>query len=488
VLFKPKLKSLKSHKIPKWFHDAKFGIFIHWGLYSIPAFAPIGSGNFLEIINKEGFKGHFKNNPYAEWYLNTMKIQDSPTQKYHNEKYGESFSYDNFAPIFNNEVNNWNPDKMAEFFKLIGAKYVVLVTKHHDGFCLWPPENKNPIKKNWHTKRDIVGELTNAVISRGMKMGLYYSGALDWSFNPDKAIKDVVDFLTNPPLSKIYLEYATYQWYELINKYEPAILWNDIGYNTPQKVVNELFAYYYNKIEEGLVNDRWVKGIKSGKWLIKTWLMRKMISYIAKKLITTGKFNVNPPHYDYITPEYTTFTQIPKDKWESTRGIGNSFGYNQFETSADYLSTKELVHLLIDIVSKNGNLLLNIGPKADGSIPEIQKERLLGLGEWLKINGNAIYETRPWIIQEMVIDDEIDIRFTVKDDMLFAILFERPTNQYFTIKKLKAVKNTEISILGYTKKLEWSQKDQNLIIEFPSDLGESPAYSIMMKPKPLIIK
>ena len=134
--FEPIKSSIRKHKLPDWFNDAKFGIFIHWGLFSVPAFAA------KELIfgeaAKVGEEYYFKNNPYAEWYLNTLRITGSPTQDYHAREYGKDFSYDNFVPIFNDELEKWDPLEWAELFKSAGARYVVLVTKHHDGFLLWP--------------------------------------------------------------------------------------------------------------------------------------------------------------------------------------------------------------------------------------------------------------------------------------------------------------------------------------------------------------
>ncbi|MFX1457490.1 MAG: alpha-L-fucosidase, partial [Promethearchaeota archaeon] len=177
--FEATQESIKKHEVPEWFHDAKFGIFIHWSLSSVPAFAITG----IDLVDsmKKGIEEHFKNNPYAEWYLNSLRISGSPTQIYHEKTYGTDFSYSDFVPIFNEEIKKWDPDEMAELFNKAGAKYVVLVTKHHDGFLLWPSDYSNPKKENYHASRDIVGELTAAVKKRGMKMGFYYSGALDWS-------------------------------------------------------------------------------------------------------------------------------------------------------------------------------------------------------------------------------------------------------------------------------------------------------------------
>lgn len=449
--YEPNKESISTHEMPKWFSDAKLGIFIHWGLYSVPAFALTG----MDLIESEerGVEEHFEDNPYAEWYLNTLRIPGSPTQKYHRETYGEDFNYDDFVPIFNEELKKWNPNKMAETFKQAGAKYVVLVTKHHDGFLLWPSEYPNPNKENYCASRDIVGELSEAVRKEGMKMGHYYSGVLDWSFTPEP-ITTARSFLRGST-SPEYIEYANNHWYELIDKYETMILWNDIGY--PPTDIYEIFAYFYNKRPDGLINDRW-----------------RIYSSSTIKRIPS----------DFITPEYRLYKRIKKQKWETCRGIGNSFGYNKFETEKDYLSSEELIRMFVDIVSKNGNLLLNVGPMADGTIPEPQEKCLLGLGKWLEVNGEAIFGTRPWIRAESETTSEIKVRYTQKEDALYAIILAKPEENKITIKSLTASENTTIQLLGTEGSLEWTQQDDNLTIKVPEKPKEFPAYAFKITPKP----
>ena len=453
--YTPDKKSIRKHEVPDWFHDAKLGIFIHWGLYSVPAFASIGL-KYPESMSEVGIDEYLKRNPYAEWYLNTLRISGSPTQRYHYETYGENFSYDDFIPMFNEAIEKWNPEEWADLFKKVGAKYVVLVSKHHDGFLLWPSKNPNPYKKNYMASRDIVGELTKAVKNKGMKMAFYYSGVLDWSFNPDP-IKDALGFLTNGLSTPEYIEYANNHWYELIDRYGPLILWNDIGY-PPNTNVYEIFSYFYNKIPEGLINDRWVQTSENGKRIT--------------------------PYYDYKTPEYITYRTIKKKKWETTRGIGNSFSYNKFEREEDYLTPEELVCMFIDIVSKNGNLLLNVGPMADGTIPDIQKKCLLELGKWLEVNGEAIYGTRPWSDAEGQTLENIDVRFTQNQEALFVHLLDKPKGSEITIKSLTIADNSTIQLLGYNEYLTWKQEENNLMISVLENVEDSPAFVLKITPKP----
>jgi alpha-L-fucosidase len=443
----PEKISLKEHKVPEWFHDAKLGIFIHWGLFSVPAFA--AEKLTLGESQKRGVDVHMKNNPYAEWYLNSLRIDGSPTQKYHKETYGEDFSYDGFAPIFNEEIKKWNPDEMVDLFKKAGAKYVVLVTKHHDGFLLWPSKYSNPKKEGYIASRDIVGELTEAVKKKGLKMGFYYSGALDWSWNPNPIVNGE-SWRTNGPSEIEYTEYANNHWYELINKYDPIILWNDIGY-PPNTNVYEIFAYFYNKHPDGVINDRWIQWHKS-------------------------KFkHPKVRHRDFSTPEYRIMPEITKLKWESTRGIGYSFGYNKMETEKDSLKPDELIRMLIDIVSKNGNLLLNLGPMADGTIPEVQKKAVIGLGKWLEINGEAIYGTRPWERAEGKALDDIDLRFTKKNEVLYIHILDKPKGNNLTILSLTLTESKKIQLLGNDGNLTWEQVDDNVKVFLPEDLFDSAA-------------
>ena len=449
--FEPIKISLRKHQVPDWFQDAKFGIFIHWGLYSVPAFA-VKELSFTESP-EVGEEYYFKNNPYAEWYLNTLRIPGSPTQEYHYKQYGEDFSYDDFAPIFNKELEKWNPQEWAKLFKNAGAKYVVLVTKHHDGFLLWPSKYTNPKREKYVASRNIVNELTNSIKSEGMKMGFYYSTSFDWTFNLepiDARASDMTNGITTPE----YTEYVKNHWYELIDDYEPSILWSDIG-APPLLDLFELFAYYYNKYPDGVINDRWDKIFhKDGK----VYKMRRTF------------------FYDYTTPEYKSYNVIKKKKWESNRGIGNSYGYNKMEKEGDYLTSKGLIRMLVDIVSKNGNLLLNVGPMPDGTIPELQKEALLGIGQWLEINGEGIYGTRPWERAEGNTLDNLEIRFTHKNESLYIHLLNNPIGKMLKILALNIPQNSQIKLLGNKDQLIWQQDQEDLIIKVPENLIESPVY------------
>src|ERR1700722_5093512 len=380
VHYEPTLESLNSHPLPQWYADAKLGIFVHWGLYSVPGWAPLShpEHDFRNI-------DYIKNNPYAEWYYNVMRIDGSPTQAYHREHYGAGYNYYNFAPSFDQQSMKWKPEQWASIFHDAGARYVVLTSKHHEGFTLWPSSIPNPTlpKDRQHATRDIVGELTTAVTNHGMRMGLYYSGGYDWTFVPGP-IRVQADYQAVKPQSEAYGKYAEAQILELIARYHPAVLWNDIDWPKSGHPL-QIMADYYNTVPDGVIDDRF--GVK---------------------------------HADFTSPEYKKVDEIQTTKGEECRGLGRSFGYNRAEGEAETIAPDELIYLLTDIVSKNGNLLLDVGPKADGTIPPVQMERLRALGAWLQQNGEAIYDTRPWKRATGKSAEGIDVRFTQKSGNLYA--------------------------------------------------------------------
>jgi alpha-L-fucosidase len=177
MLFEPTNTSLSTRPRPSWYDNAKLGIFIHWGLYSVPAFAQGTNIPLEEALVQDGGRTWFANNPYAEWYYNSLKIEGSSTQAHHIQTYGEDFSYWDFLPLFNEAIEQWNPDEMADLFAQTGARYVVLTTKHHEGFLLWHSQTPNPFLDHYYARRDLVGELTKAVRDRALRMGVYYSSA-----------------------------------------------------------------------------------------------------------------------------------------------------------------------------------------------------------------------------------------------------------------------------------------------------------------------
>lgn len=452
--YEPTNASISKHQLPEWYQDAKLGIFIHWGLYSVPGWAKGTDMPLEETLAKDGGLTWFSNNPYAEWYLNSLKIEGSSTEQYHQQTYGKDFSYYDFVPKFNEEVSRWNPDAMAKLFADVGAGYVVLTTKHHDGFLLWPSEEENPFKENYYASRDIVGELTEAVRDNGMRMGLYYSSGLDWTFN-DHTIKTFQDLFMAVPQDEKYVQYIDTHWRELIDRYEPSVLWADIGSPQAYDPVT-LIADYYNEIPTGVVNNR------------------------HKMQITADGFG-SPIHHDFLTPEYQVLDSISDKKWETCRGIGLSFGYNRMEDVAEFLSVEELIESFVDIVSKNGNLLLNVGPKADGTIPEGQRVRLEGLGSWLQTNGEAIFGTRPWKIASATTNGGERVRFTQKGNQLYVILLDTPERGTVEINGLPLGKTGKVRSLASGKKITSNSKDGTLTFFFSESESEAHAFKVKLK-------
>jgi len=470
-MFDPTLTSVRSHQIPDWFHDAKLGIFVHWGLYSVPAWAPVTGELGAVVAESGGWLNWFSNNPYAEWYQNSLAVGASvgkgATYEHHVKTYGKDFKYEDFAPMFNDAAKNFDAGKLADIIKRSGARYSVLTTKHHEGFLLWPSAIKNPHKRDWNLKHDVVGALTEAVRARDMKMGLYYSGGLDWTFNTH-VIKDIADLFMGVPQSQEYVDYADAHWRELVDRYKPSVMWNDIGY--PRKAnLPQLFADYYNAVPEGVINDRFIQAPE----IDPKELMAKMAS-------GEGALPA-PDHFDYRSPEYTNVPDITPHKWESCRGIGFSFGYNQNDSDKSLLSVEELIRSFVDMVSKNGNLLLNIGPRADGSVPENQVQRLEGLGDWLAVNGEAIYGTRPWQRAEGKAQSgtqEIGVRFTRKGDALYATLLDTPQQRELTLANVPMHDGATLNLLGYAAPLAATQNGDHINVTLPSSISPAPAHTI----------
>jgi alpha-L-fucosidase len=440
--FQPTWDSLEKHSIPEWFQDAKFGIFIHWGLYSVPAWAP-PTGE----LGKVDWNKWFVENPYAEWYLNSLRIAGSPTYQHHVATYGKDFDYYQFADAFNKGTQGWQPDQWASLFQKTGARYVVLTSKHHDGFRLWPSSVQNPHAngRNLSAKRDIAGDLASAVRASGMKMGLYYSGGLDWTFTREP-IRNREDLMARVPQSQEYATYADAHWRELIERYQPSVMWNDISYPKAGRIP-QIFAQYYDTVQDGVINDRF-----------------------------------SAPFADYTTPEYAKYDKITEKKWESCRGLGFSFGYNQVEGPEQVIAPDKLVALLVDIVSKNGNLLLNIGPKSNGTISEIQLDRLHKLGGWLQVNGEAIFGSRPWVQASSTAPDGADVRFTRKGDSLYVVFLNRPNRNALIVPSVHAPDGTAVQILGMMSKPSISQRDKDLVIKVQEPLPES--YALVAKVTP----
>ena len=333
--------------LPHWFGDAGLGILVHWGPSSVPGWAPLAGP---ATDGEPGLSDEWwVTNPYAEWYENSIAIAGSPSAEHHRAAWGDA-PYERFGADFARESAAWRADEWADAFAGAGARYVVITTKHHDGYLLWPSAHPNPHRAGWQVERDLVGDLAVAVRARGMRFGTYYSGGLDWTFGglPIRGLRDMIAAI---PRDDAYVRYVDAHWAEIIDRYEPDILWNDIAH-PPGGDYNRLFAEYYERVPDGVVNDRF--------------------DFLGTRAGTA--------HCDFLTPEYSTLDATSPKKWETVRGIAHSFGFNRAETDADLPSGDEVVGMLAAAVAAGGTLLLGVGPRADGSIPEIQLGRLAFLG------------------------------------------------------------------------------------------------------------
>jgi alpha-L-fucosidase len=448
-----------TRPLPSWYDDAKLGIMIHWGVWSVPAWAettldpenvadPDHPDYLLAPGGIEKFVGH---NPYSEWYENSLAIDGTATQAFHRETYGADFPYTGFQPLFEEESQAWQPEEWARLFAQARARYVVLVTKHHDGYTLWPSAVENAGRPSWNSPRDVVGELATSVRDRCLRIGVYYSGGIDWSFQAPP-LATALDFLQSVPPAPEYARYVDDHWRELIARYRPSILWNDI--TSPEATDEQaLFTDYYAAIPDGVVNDRW---------------------------------SLDPtaiPH-DFRTVEYDVRDEISPDKWETVRGIGKTFGFNRNEPAEDYGTPEKYLHLLIDVVSKNGNLLLNVGPTADGTIPEPQVVVLRALGAWLDRNGEAIFGTRPWLRFGGTTAEGDPVRFTQKGDgrTVYAMVLGTPASRTITLGEFAATP-ARIRLVGSGESLAWERFGGEVRIQLGA-LPDEAAHAIAIELDP----
>ena len=428
--YQPTWESLDARPTPQWFTDAKFGVFICWGLYSVPAYSPPGS--------------------YSEWYQYWLQQNSfkGKVREFHERTYGKDFAFKDFAPQFKAEL--WDPNAWADLLHRAGAKYMVFTTKHHSGYTMWPSKeaeqtygiNYNPMKVG--PKRDIVGELCTAVRAKGIKAGLYYS-LYEW-YHP----------LYKTDTARFVSEHMFPQFKDLVTRYQPDIIWSDGEWERPWETWRspELLAWLFNHApneKDLVINDRWGKGVRH-------------------------------KHGSFYTTEYGSGMDDDSHPWEENRGMGHSYGYNRAETLADYRTAEELILMLADVVSRGGNLCLDIGPRADGTIPVVMQERLLQIGDWLKINGEAIYGTGMWktacqwssgkvpelkrgeymskfkILEQTVSPPpgqaRKEVLFTQKTDNVYAITPKWPGSTLI-LKDLPTSRNTEVTLLETGQVLKW---------------------------------
>lgn len=458
--------SLSAYRVPEWYKNAKFGIFIHWGIYSVPAF-----GN--------------------EWYSRNMYIQGSPEFEHHRKTYGEQkdFGYKDFIPMFRAE--KFDPKEWAELFKKAGAQYVVPVAEHHDGFQMYDSEISKWNAANMGPKRNVLGELSAEFNRQGMVNGASTHRIEHWFFMghgkefesditdaeqegdfywPAMTERDHYDLFSEPAPTVDFLEDWMIRTCELIDRYRIKVLYFDwwIQHQSAKPYLQKIAAYYYNRAAEW--GEEVVICYKHDAFMFGTALVD----------IERGQFAQIQPFY------WQTDTAIAKNSWCYTE-------------NNDFKKAKDILCDLVDIVSKNGNLLLNVGPKADGTISDEDRAVLLEIGDWMEKNGEAVYGTRPWRIaaegptevaegqftdgKDKVFTAE-DFRFTVKGDSLYAICLHYPEDGKVTIKALGEqdashlpkfhgiIKSVEV--LGFEEQPDWKRDGEGLHIETKAVSSDKP--------------
>jgi len=438
----PTWESIRANfKDPEWFRDAKFGIMMHWGVYSVPAHG-------------------------SEWYERYMYGGNAGIVQWHTEHFGPpaKFGYKDFFPMFT--AAKWDPDAWAELFKAAGAKYVIASGEHHDGFSNWASDINKFNAKNFGPKRDLVGDLTAAVRKVGLKTGVanHSNNHFNWvtpmpgtdQFDPQWADFYSVADRSDTAHIKFFETWVTKNL-ELIDKYQPDMLWFDMNGGDrswdPLKV--RLAAYYYNR---------------AAKWGKQVTISAKGESFLAGMVMDYERQGRAPK-------------QLTDFVWQPDDPIADKFGYVEVTNESGQLvglplkSPAGLVHNLILNVSRNGNLLLNISPKADGTIPNDQQQVLLAIGQWLGVNGDAIYGTRPWKMSE-----EDRVHFTTKGQTLYAISLAWPTNDLIIPAlgqgRLLDGKIEKVELLGHNGALDFTQDADGLKVKFPSEKPCDFAYAL----------
>jgi alpha-L-fucosidase len=440
-------ESLRGYTVPDWYQDGKFGIFIHWGVYAVPAF-----GN--------------------EWYPRNMYRQGTREFEHHRATFGPhaEFGYKEFVPRFTAE--QFDPAAWADLFRRAGARFVVPVAEHHDGFALYDCQFTEWNAVRMGPRRNVVGLLAAAVRKQGMLFGVSSHRAEHWwFFDAGRAFdSDVCDPTaqglygpaepegTQP--DRAFLDDWLLRTCELIDKFQPQLLWFDWWIEQPafEPYRRKLAAYYYNRAAQ------WGNGVA--------------INY---------KHDAFPPGTAVFDVERGQLADIRPEFWQTDTSVSkNSWGY---VAEQQYKRMPDLIGDLVDIVSKNGALLLNIGPRADGTIPEPEAEILLAIGRWLEVNGEAIYGTRPWkvfgegpteVASGSFTDTNRepftvrDVRYTTRGDALYAIVLGVPGEETVlrslgTHLRLCPRKIARVELLGSDRPVTWTRDAEGVRIAPPAE-------------------
>lgn len=447
--YKPTTESINSHPTPEWFEDAKFGMFIDWGLWSIAGWAPQPLSGELQRT-------------YPDWYENNMYTS---FKDYHEKNWGSDFKRDDFIPLF--QARDYDPEKLVQIAEAAGMKYIVPFTKHCTGFSLWPSSFTQRDVGDMGPQKDLIKPLVESCKQKGIKFGFYLCQE-EWEYPLLNEKNEIVNRLwggeTEPytkelekkctgkiPVRNFGRDYLAPLATEFIDRYDPDILWFDAEWSTtPEKIPSwEMAAYFYNRAEgrkEVAVNDRFAadswKNIRGTIGDFYTDESGDMISELAGK----------------------------EHPWEECRGISTSYGFNWQDTDKNVISSKDFIHMFVDIVSKGGNLLLITNLDGQGALPDIQEKRLKDIGKWLKVNGEGIYSTRAYTTTS-----EGTIRYTRSKDnrKVYAIATEWPGKQ-LKLKSVTPRAGSEIHMLGVEKPLQWSYEKAGGVttILLPDNLQE----------------
>ena len=451
--FKPSWQSVKeNYKTPQWFLDGKFGIFIHYGVYTVAAHA-------------------------SEWYPRHM-YSNSGVQQWHVNRFGgpvDKVGYKDLIPMF--KMEKFKAAEWADLFKKSGAKYVVPTAEHHDGFAMYDSKLTKWDSKDMGPKIDFIGDLGAAVRKEGLKFGVSNHRMEHWDFMYPKlnvktdlfdpayadfygppqpppvrkapvAGEEVIEDQDLAPQSKEFLEEWLARCQELVDKYKPDMFWFDNGVNSRKldDVKLRFAAYYYNRAVQ------WGKPVS---------ISTKSEAYLAGSIRDFERQGRAPKE---LTDYY----------WQVDDPIGEKFGYVEGMKLAN---SGIVIRRLIENVSKNGNLMLNISPKSDGTIPQEQKDILLGVGKWLEVNGDGIYGTRAWTVF-----GEGDFRFTKKGKALYAIALKWPTAPVvITAVPTSLIKVKSVKLLGQKEPLSFSQDDKGLKVVFPSEKIGDYAWTLKIE-------
>lgn len=472
--YKADYESLKKLGTPDWFRDAKFGVFIHWGPYAVPA---NGSEWYPRRMYQE----------YATTPKGVVnKKKKDPVFAHHIENYGpqKQFGYKDFIPQF--KAEKWDPEAWVSLFQKAGIRYVVPVAEHHDGFAMYDSSHTTWDSVEMGPKRDVIGELAAACREQDMHFGVSSHFAYNWHYYTHEDRFDTSDpkyaslygrpHESMSPADQEFLDVWYDRTIEIIDKYEPEVLWFDFGFNFPEfePARKCLAAYYYNR------GQQWNKEVV---------LQYKRINFEA--------FPDGAAMLDLERGKLADIRDLP---WQTDTSISNkSWGYIEGDT---FKPVGSLINDLIDIVSKNGCLLLNVGPRADGTIPQEAQDILLEMGAWLDVNGEAIYDTRPWHVfgegpTGVAIGDHSehknadftaeDIRFTANGESLYAIGLGWPSDQKSSIKalgtdaKLLKGKIASVRLLGSEAKLQWEQTGEALNITLPESRSSKHAFALKIE-------